>query len=107
MMGALELCAQEILLKGKSSRSEHLIRPSGQSAGLQNAISVLSVVSLEFAEKESSVLFLVTAWKADIFNLSYVDELQFTMLKINMKNCFVIIGILVGYIFSVPLHLFF
>lgn len=46
MMGALEMCAQEIPLKGKSSRSELLVRPSGHSGGLQNTISILSLVSL-------------------------------------------------------------
>lgn len=51
MMEASEMCAQEIRLKGKSSRSELLIRPSGQSGGLQNAISVLFLVSLGVCRK--------------------------------------------------------
>lgn len=42
MMGALEMCAQAIPLKGKSSRSELLVWPSGHSGGLQNTISILS-----------------------------------------------------------------
>lgn len=48
---------------------------------------------------EIFILLLVIAWKADVFNFSYVDELQFRMLKINMKDWFVIIGILVGYVY--------